>query len=102
MSLVNETDIDVKPCQVQSQEDSGKLENGQFLDSVHQPIEFPPMPIDNKLSHKIISDFCENLTPDALEEAGCAICGQLVPVTQLTRLKAVKNIHHMLHASGVT
>ena len=73
-----------------------------FLDSVSQPIEFPPIPADNQSSHKIISDFCESLTPDALEEAGCAVCGQLVPVTQLTRLKAVKNLLHMLHASGVT
>jgi hypothetical protein len=108
MSLVNEFPfnndppvgdiIDVKkPGQAhwQSQEDSGK--NGR-----NQPIEFPPMPVDNKLSHKIISDFCESLTPDALEEAGCAVCGQLVPVTQLTRLKAVKNLLHVLHAPGVT
>jgi hypothetical protein len=93
-------DIDVKCGQPQSQEDSGN--NGRFLDSIHQPIEFPPAPVDNKVSHKIISDFCESLTPDALEEAGCAVCGQLVPVTQLTRLKAVKNLLHMLHASGVT
>jgi Helitron helicase-like domain at N-terminus/PIF1-like helicase len=72
------------------------------VDMKRQPIGFPPMPVDNKLSHKIISDFCENLTPNALEEAGCAVCGQLVPVTQLTKLKAVKNLLHVLHASGVT
>ena len=95
MSLVNESD------QAHTrQEDSGK--NDQFLDSIHQPTEFLPMPVDDKLSHKIISDFCENLTPDALEEAGCVVCGQLVPVTQLTRLKAIKNLLHTLHASGVT
>ena len=41
------------------------------------------------------------MSPDALEEAGCAVCGQLVPVAQLTRLKAIKNLLHMLHASGV-
>ena len=78
---------------------------GQALshkDSDHQPAEFPPMPIDSKLQHKIVSEFCESLTPDALEEAGCAVCGQLVPVSQLTRLKAVKNLLHILHASGVT
>ena len=78
---------------------------GQALshkDSDHQPAEFPPMPIDSKLQHKIVSEFCECLTPDALEEAGCAVCGQLVPVSQLTRLKAVKNLLHILHASGVT
>ena len=78
---------------------------GQALshkDSDHQPAEFPPMPIDSKLQHKIVSEFCKSLTPDALEEAGCAVCGQLVPVSELTRLKAVKNLLHILHASGVT
>ena len=64
--------------------------------------EFPPKPVDINLSHKIVSDFCENLKPDILEEAGCMVCGQLVPVAQLTRLKAVKNLLHVLHASGVT
>ena len=70
--------------------------------NVQLDVEFPPEPVDNNLSHKIVSDFCENLKPDALEEAGCMACGQLVPVAQLTRLKAVKNLLHMLHASGVT
>ena len=78
-------------------------ESGQFSDSVNpsHPTEFPLKPVDINLSHKIISDFCQNLSPDALEEAGCTVCGQLVPVTQLTRLKAVKNLLHVLHAPGV-
>ena len=71
-------------------------------DSLDHLTEFPPKPVDINLSHKIVSDFCENLKPDALEEAGCMVCGQLVPVAQLTRLKAVKNLLHVLHASGVT
>ena len=91
-----------KSCE-RSTRDHGEVDT-QFLDSVHpsQPVEFPPKPLDNNLSHKIISNFCETLTPDALDEAGCAVCGQLVPVKQLTRLKAIKNLLHMLHASGVT
>ena len=93
--------VDVKRVQPQTGSQKILSESG-FLDSVDHPTEFPPKPVDNNLSHKIVSDFCKNLTPDALEEAGCAVCGQLVPVTQLTRLKAVKNLLHMLHASGVT
>ena len=93
--------IDAKPASASIQPQSRK-ENGKFLDSIDLAAEFPPKPVDINLSHKIVGDFCENSTPDTLEEAGCAVCGQLVPVRQLTRLKAVKNLLHMLHASGVT
>jgi hypothetical protein len=81
---------------------SSEQPEGNVQVDLNHLTEFPPKPVDNKLSHKIVNDFCENLRPDALEEAGCMVCGQLVPVAQLTRLKAVKNLLHMLHASGVT
>ena len=63
---------------------------------------FPPPPVDNELSQKIIGDFCASSLPSAVEEAGCAVCGLLVPVSQLTRLKAVKNFLHVLQVPGVT
>ena len=63
---------------------------------------FPPAPINNELSQKIINDFCLDSLPSVMEEAGCAVCGQLVPVSQLTRLKGVKNLLHVLHATAVT
>lgn len=37
-----------------------------------------------------------------MEEAGCAVCGQLTPVSQLTRLKAIKNLLHILQVPGTT
>ena len=43
-----------------------------------------------------------SLLPQNLEEARCAVCGQLTVVSQLSRLKAVKNQLHILEASGVT
>ena len=102
-------DNSMKNCKRSQDNVKDQTQNGQFLesasvvpDSPSQPIEFPPKPLDKNLSHRIIGSFCENSTPDALEEAGCAVCGQLVPVKQLTRLKAVKNLLHTLHASGVT
>jgi ribosomal protein S26 len=97
-------DCDLKHVSTQSQKIFGESHRERFLNSVDpsESAEFPPAPVDDKLCHKIIGDFCENLTPDALEEAGCAVCGQLVPVTKLIRLKAVRNLLHMLHASGVT
>ena len=63
---------------------------------------FPPAPLNDDLSLKIISDFCASSSPSAIKEAGCAVCGRLVPVSQLTRLKAVKNFLHVLEVPGVT
>ena len=63
---------------------------------------FPPPPVNSELSQKIISNFCANSSPSAMEEAGCAVCGSLVPVSQLTQLKAVKNFLHVLQVPGIT
>ena len=37
-----------------------------------------------------------------IKEASCAVCGLLVPLSQLTCLKAVKNFLHVLQVPGVT
>ena len=71
-------------------------------DTTSLSTQFPPTPVDNELSQRIINDFCVDSLPSAIEEAGCAVCGQLVPVSQLTRLKGVKNMLHVLHATAVT
>jgi uncharacterized protein DUF6570/helitron helicase-like protein/PIF1-like helicase len=63
---------------------------------------FPPSPVDDELSQRIINDFCKDSLPSVIEEAGCAVCGQLVSVSQLTRVKGVKNLLHVLHATAVT
>ena len=73
-----------------------------FVEPLVKPIAFPPTLLDNALSQRIISDFCENSSPSALEEAGCAVCRILYPLKQLTRLKAIKNLLPILQASGVT
>ncbi|KAF8219534.1 hypothetical protein L208DRAFT_1045510, partial [Tricholoma matsutake] len=64
--------------------------------------EFPPHPPDNNLSHKIISDFCAKTTSSSIEEAGCTACGWLVPISQLSRLKAMKNLLPILQVPNVT
>ena len=68
------------------------------LDPMLEPVECQPPPLNNAQSQKIISDFCANSSKSSIEEAGCGVCGQLVPTVQLTRLKAVKNILNMLQA----
>jgi PIF1-like helicase/Helitron helicase-like domain at N-terminus len=72
------------------------------LDPIFKPVDFPPSPVDNNLSQKIITEFCASSSPSMLDESGCAVCGKLYPLKQLTRLKAIKNLLGILHTSGVT
>ncbi|KAF8218954.1 hypothetical protein L208DRAFT_997860, partial [Tricholoma matsutake] len=59
---------------------------------------FPPKPLKPELSHKIISGFCKETSYEVLQESGCAVCGQLTPQTELTKLKSLTNQLHVLHA----
>ncbi|PBK94387.1 hypothetical protein ARMGADRAFT_927759 [Armillaria gallica] len=56
--------------------------------SLRKPIslEFPPKPLDEKLSHMIISDFCAASAPEEFKEAGCAVCGQLILLKKLSSI----------------
>lgn len=48
---------------------------------------FPPDPVDAILSCCVVCNFCKESSPGLLQEAGCV---------------AVKNLLHVLQASGVT
>ena len=72
------------------------------IDLIIIPAEFPPTPVNNELSQNIIGDFCADSSLSVLNESGCAVCGRLYSLKQLTRLKAVKNLLAVLYASGVT
>ena len=37
-----------------------------------------------------------------IEEAGCAVCSELTPVRNLSRVKNIKNMLHILSTPGVT
>ena len=67
-----------------------------------EPNTFPPSPLTDELSETIIRQWCEDAKPSSLEESGCAVCGELVPISQLSRLKAIKNMLGILSAPGVT
>jgi hypothetical protein len=71
-------------------------------DIINDANDFPPSPADPSLEYDIVQGFCEDSVPQNLEEARCVVCGQLTVVSQLSRLKAVKNQLHILQASGVT
>ncbi|KAF8871879.1 hypothetical protein BD779DRAFT_1453399, partial [Infundibulicybe gibba] len=47
---------------------------------------FPPEPLSKLTTAKIISGFTADSSPNKFEEAGCAVCGQLVPLRELSAL----------------
>jgi hypothetical protein len=65
-------------------------------------IKFPPSPPSKRLMHKMISGFCNDTNPSKFEEAGCAVCGQLVVMTKLIKLTDVKCSLDPLVRFGVT
>jgi hypothetical protein len=64
--------------------------------------EFPPSIADNDLLHTIASSVCKKMNKSNIEEAGCAVCGEITPVRNLSRVKNIKNMLHILTTSGVT
>ena len=63
---------------------------------------FPPPPLDEHLSYEILKSATQKLQPEAFQESGCAVCGQLIPNRSLTRLSAVKKLLRILEAPGIT
>ncbi|KAJ7496325.1 hypothetical protein B0H11DRAFT_1715983, partial [Mycena galericulata] len=49
-------------------------------------VAFPPKPLSRKHARRIIINHCRKMQPSAFVEAGCAVCGCLVPRKQLTPL----------------
>ena len=69
----------------------------------HIADDFPPDISDiNNLSHTIISSVCRKMDKSNIEEAGCAVCGELKSLKNLSRVKNIKNMIHILSATGVT
>ena len=69
---------------------------------VQENVKFPPSPPSKRLMHKIITGFCNDTHPSKFEEAGCAICGQLVVMSDLIELANVKCSLDPLVRVGVT
>ncbi|KAF5328283.1 hypothetical protein D9611_014755 [Ephemerocybe angulata] len=51
--------------------------------------KYPPPPLTNADRLSIVRDFCEDLRPEHFEESGCASCGQLTLLTELTPLESL-------------
>ena len=65
-------------------------------------VPYPPPPLSDELSAQIIRDYCHNTSPAEFEEAGCAVCGLLTPLSCLQPLQSVHNQLCVLEVPGAT
>lgn len=65
---------------------------------------FPPAPPSKRLQYKIIKNWTTECDPSNFEEAGCAVCGILWPLKQMTKIEELKDKLDMsiLVNAGVT
>ena len=64
--------------------------------------QFPPTPPSQELLHKIIKGFTDDCHPTKFMEAGCMVCGQLCPISELTAKNQIQYSLKPLYAEGVT
>ncbi|KAF4582627.1 hypothetical protein EYR40_002550 [Pleurotus pulmonarius] len=62
----------------------------QIINSEHETINFPPSPPSKYAIKNMVTACAKRMEFSAIQEAGCAVCGQLVVKTELSKLKAVK------------
>jgi hypothetical protein len=77
-------------------------ENKNTVPEISVASEFPPFPATTDLIDLIVLKACKKMHPKSIEEAGCAVCGELKPLQKTSRLKSVKNFLGILEAPGVT
>src|ERR1700723_527368 len=65
-------------------------------------IRFPPPPLTTRLAHDIITGFCKDILPKEFIEAGCAVCGRLDKLKNLTKLKDFTGDLSILNVIGMT
>ena len=66
------------------------------------PSCFPPHPLSNKLAEQIINGFCADSEPIVFQEAGCAVCGHLYRISDLSPLDNHRDFLNILAVKGVT
>ena len=66
-----------------------------------RPPPFPPAPPSTNLKEAVIRGWCEDTSPKRFMEGGCAVCGQLVPVSQMSELSTTKYDLNILNRDGM-
>ena len=100
--LTKEEKTKRKSSQAAMAEQKKRHDSKNTVKPIPGPPAFPPPPLSKELGETIIRQWCKETEPLSLEESGCAVCGELVPVSQLSRLKSVKKMLGILAAPGVT
>jgi len=55
-----------------------------FENAVNIEYKFPPEPLNDVLACNIIEGACKKMRVKNFDKAGCAVCGQLVPLSSLS------------------
>jgi len=63
---------------------------------------YPPPPADDHLIKEIINGFCQDIHPNAFEEAGCGVCGQLNMLSNMKPLGETCANLNLLVSEGFT
>ncbi|KAJ7171850.1 hypothetical protein C8R43DRAFT_874614, partial [Mycena crocata] len=63
---------------------------------------FPPKPASEETIHRILTRSAEAFLPERFVEAGCAVCGRLTPLIDLTPLEEFAGDLSYLHRDNVT
>ncbi|KAJ6513681.1 hypothetical protein C8R47DRAFT_962537, partial [Mycena vitilis] len=64
---------------------------------------FPPRPLTSADSHRILTKYCRSIRPRVFMERGCAVCGYLTKLTELTPLSEYKgDLDLLIREGGVT
>jgi len=62
--------------------------------------DFPPEPADADPTRAIVLKAYKKIYHKAIEEAGCAVCGELKPLQKMSRLKSVNFFLGILEVLG--
>ncbi|KAJ7616334.1 hypothetical protein DFH06DRAFT_1012935, partial [Mycena polygramma] len=52
--------------------------------------KFPPLPLRPSETHAVLTRYCDSVHPSRFMERGCAVCGYLTKLSELTPLSEYK------------
>ncbi|KDR75359.1 hypothetical protein GALMADRAFT_69351, partial [Galerina marginata CBS 339.88] len=78
-----------------------KLKNSKDL-VYHRENKFPPDRLTRQQVHPIVTRFCNEVSLKSVREEGCAVCGQLTLIKNLTGMDHIKDNLGLLEQTGVT
>ncbi|KAJ3819328.1 hypothetical protein F5880DRAFT_1489869, partial [Lentinula raphanica] len=65
-------------------------------------LSYPPPPLTQVKINEVITQWNDEFASSKFEEGGCAVCGQLTPMYQLSSLNHMANYLSVLETNGIT